>query len=258
MAATEPARRQITSARNPLLRHLRALRGRRGDRREAGEFLCEGWKLLGEALQNGAELTALATVPEADLPPLPDGLPVYEVPVSLLDAVSPSDTPQGVLFTCRIPDRPLPDRLPAGRYLVLDGLQDPGNVGTILRTGDALGLTAALLLPGCADPYGPKAVRASMGAVFRLPFYEADLTDLTALLERSSLPLWAADVGPDAVDIRAADLRRAAVAIGSEGQGLSPALLAQCTGRITIPMRQRCESLNAAVAAALILWEMGR
>ncbi len=251
-------RQQITSARHPLLRQLRTLQGKRGDRRQAGLFLCDGWKLLDEALLHGGDLTAVVTVSGRDLPELPETVPVYEIPEKLMASVAPSDTPQGVLFTCRIPDRPLPDRLERGRYLVLETLQDPGNVGTILRTGDALGLTAAFLLPGCADPYGPKTVRASMGAVFRLPFYETTLEPLCGLLERSGLPLWGATPGPGAVDVRTADLHCAAVAVGSEGRGLSEALLARCAGRVILPMEPRCESLNAAVAAALLLWEMNR
>ena len=152
----------------------------------------------------------------------------------------------------------LPERLEGARYLILDGLQDPGNVGTIWRTADALGADGLILINRCADPYGPKAVRASMGACFRLPVYEGAWEQVLPLLERSGLPVYAAALGEHTQDVKRADLRRSAVVIGSEGQGISPQVLAACGQRLKIPMRARCESLNAAVAAAVILWEMGR
>lgn len=108
-----------------------------------------------------------------------------------METISPMNTPQGALFLARLPETTLPERLEGRRYLVLDGVQDPGNVGTIWRTADALGADGLLLVNGCADPYGPKTVRASMGACFRLPVWEAGPEELCALLERSGLPLYA-------------------------------------------------------------------
>ena len=162
------------------------------------------------------------------------------------------------LFLAALPDTAPPEKLTGRRYLVLDGVQDPGNVGTIWRTADALGADGLLLVNGCADPYGPKAVRASMGACFRLPVYETDVDRLCALLERSRLSLSATALREDTVSLERAELSRGAVVIGSEGRGVSPALLARCGQTIKIPMRERCESLNAAAAAAIVLWEMAR
>ena len=141
---------------------------------------------------------------------------------------------------------------------MLDGLQDPGNVGTIWRTADALGADGLILVNHCADPFSPKTVRATMGACFRLPVYEAEAQALPGLLERSGLPLYAAALGEDSVTVGEARLSRCAVVIGSEGRGVSPELLRLSEKTVKIPMRERCESLNAAAAAAVILWEMGR
>ena len=176
----------------------------------------------------------------------------------LLKGLSDTETPQGVLAECALPDLAPPDRLPAGRYLVLDGVQDPGNVGTIWRTADAFGADGILLLPGCADPFAPKTVRATMGACFRLPVWETGPERLAGLLERSGLALYATALREDTEDIKTADLSRSAVVIGSEGRGVSPELLAMSQRALKIPMRERCESLNAAAAAAVVLWEMGR
>jgi TrmH family RNA methyltransferase len=151
-----------------------------------------------------------------------------------------------------------PDRLNGDRYLVLDGLQDPGNVGTIWRTADALGADGLLLINGCADPWNPKTVRATMGACFRLPVYEVEEEQLPVLLKNSGLPLYATALREDTVDIKTADLSRSAVVIGSEGRGISDALLNMSEKTLKIPMRERCESLNAAAAATIVLWEMYR
>ena len=130
-------------------------------------------------------------------------------------------------------------------------------MGTLWRTADAFGADGLLLLPGCADPWNPKTVRATMGACFRLPLWETELEPLAQRLEAAALPLYAAALGPDTADLRQADLRRAAVVIGSEGQGVSEAVLARCQGRLKIPMRERCESLNAAAAGAVVREEDG-
>ena len=142
--------------------------------------------------------------------------------------------------------------------MLLDGVQDPGNVGTILRTLDAFDADGLLLTGGCADPYGWKAVRSSMGAVFRRPIYFGSPEELAALLHRSGLPLYGAALREDTVDARQADYTRCVLAIGSEGRGLSREVLDLCDQTIRIPMSDRCESLNAAIAAAVLLWESWR
>ena len=192
-----------------------------------------------------------------DLPGL-DGLWRAEAPADLLDSLCDTRSPQGVLFLAEMPGLSPPERLEGGRWLVLDGLQDPGNVGTIWRTADALGADGLILVNHCADPFSPKTVRATMGACFRLPVYEAEAQALPGLLERSGLPLYAAALGEDSVTVGEARLSRCAVVIGSEGRGVSPELLRLSEKTVKIPMRERCESLNAAAAAAVILWEMGR
>lgn len=248
---------EITSRTNPLVGQIRKLNGARSARRDQGLFVCDGPKLLAEAVRAGAELAAV--LEDGSRPcPAPEGVRRVRVPADLLKSISTTETPQGVLFLCRQPDLTLPETLPGSRYLVLDGVQDPGNVGTIWRTADAFGADGLILLPGCADPFSPKTVRATMGACFRLPVWETDLEGLLCALSRAGLPLYATALREDTDDVRRAGLDRCAVVIGSEGRGVSQGVLDRCAGTLKIPMRQRCESLNAAVAAAVVLWEMAR
>ena len=247
----------ITSRQNPLAAQIRKLNSSRSARREAGLFPAEGPKLLAEALKAGATVRTVVTAKGTEVP-CPEGVRRVEVPPDLLKSLCDTQTPQGVLFLTQMPDTAPPRRLEGNRWLVLDGLQDPGNVGTIWRTADALGADGLILVNACADPFSPKTVRSTMGACFRLPVYETEADALPGLLERSGLPLYAAALREDTTDIKTAQLDRCAVVIGSEGRGVSPELLAMSEKTVKIPMRERCESLNAAAAAAIVLWEMAR
>ena len=249
---------QITSRKNPLIAHIRKLTVDRAYRRECGELLGDGVKLLAEAVKWHAPLTCVVCTAGTVLPALPEGVRVVEVPEDVMGSISPMKAPQGALFLCRMPGQAAPDKLDGERYLVLDGLQDPGNVGTIWRTADALGADGLLLTENCADPWNAKTVRATMGACFRLPVYEIKRQDLPAVLERSGLPLYATALREDTVDLRHADLSRCAVVIGSEGKGVCDEILSMSEKTLKIPMRDRCESLNAAAAATVVLWEMAR
>lgn len=248
---------RITSRTNPLCAHIRKLNTSKAARREAGEFPCEGPKLLAEALGHGMDVTTVVWAQGVQAQG-PASARTVEVPADLFQSLSDTKTPQGVLFLCRTPDTALPDKLAGRRYLVLDGVQDPGNVGTIWRTADAFGADGLILLSGCADPWAPKTVRATMGACFRLPVWEADREGLKARLDEAGIPLYATALRDDTEDLRAADLSRCAVVIGSEGRGVGEETLALCGKTLKIPMEARCESLNAAVAAAVVAWEMYR
>ena len=249
---------QITSRKNPLIGHIRKLLLDRAYRRECGEFVGDGVKLLAEAARWNAPLTCVVCTADVALPQLPETVRVVEIPRDVMESVSPMKAPQGALFLCRMPGLAAPEKLEGNHWLVLDGLQDPGNVGTIWRTADALGADGLLLSEDCADPWNHKTVRATMGACFRLPVYQVERQALPALLERSDLPLYATALRDDTIDLRDADLSRAAVVIGSEGRGASEQLLAASGKTLKIPMRERCESLNAAAAATVVLWEMAR
>lgn len=248
---------RITSRANPLLAHLKKLVKDRGYRRKTGEFVCDGVKMLEEALKWDAEITAVVLSEELEIP-LPERGRIIQVPASLMASISPMKAPQGVLFTCKLPSLRPPEALTGRTYLALDGLQDPGNVGTIWRSADAFGADGLLLTGHSADPYNWKAVRASMGAVFRLPIWELETSELKRLCQSSGLPLWGTALREDTSDLRELEQGRCVLAIGSEGKGLSPELLSLCDKTVKIPMEPTCESLNAAMAATVVLWERYR
>ena len=249
---------RIASRGNPLITHIRKLVSSASYQREQGAFVCDGPKLLKEALLHGVAVQTVLYTDGAELPALPESVRKVCVTPDILGAVSPAKTPQGVLGVCAIPERPLPPTLSGRRYLALDGVQDPGNVGTILRTADAFGADGVFLLNGCAGLWRPKTVRATMGAAFRVPAWNCETAELAALLKASGLPLYGAALRPDAKDVREVDFSRCAAAIGSEGNGLSQEVLSLCDSVFRIPMAARCESLNAAIAAAVVLWEAAR
>ena len=226
---------RITSRKNPYVARLRALGSDAALRRESGETVLDGVKLLGEAMAAKAEITGVLC---AGGFALPDGLacPVYQAPAELVGYASPVKNSPGPVFSLRLPEIAPPAQ--ARHAVVLENMQDPGNVGTLIRTANALGMDAVILAGNCADRSSPRAVRASMGAAFRQYVTECSVAELR--------------------DLRTADLSRAAVAIGNEGHGLSEELLAMCAGTLIIPMRPGSESLNAAAAGAVIMWELAR
>jgi len=246
---------RLTSRRNPLCLHIKKLGESRRYREESGEFLCDGMKLLEEAVSCGAGVTAVLTASPVPIP-LDVDTRVYYTDRSLINSLSPLKNAQDTLFTCRIPKTGGPDDV-TGAHILLDGVQDPGNVGTIIRTANAFGVKSVILTGGCADPYNPKTIRATMGAIFRQNIHITDVKELAVLREKGVLFVCASP-GVNGRDIREVSIKDAVIAIGNEGRGLSDEVLALCDGRINIPMAPGCESLNAAVAAAIILWETVR
>lgn len=246
---------RITSRQNPLLQQVKKLQASRSYRRDCGLFVGDGTKLLEEAVKWYPGLQTVIATEGFSLCALPDQVRVVTVPADVMHSISQMQTPQGVLFICALPE-PRPLTLQGG-CLILDGIQDPGNLGTILRTADALEVPVALA-EGCADPYNPKTVRASMGAIFRTQPQLAGFEALAAHCAANDIDLIATALTDRARDIREVTLQNAAVIIGSEGRGVSSAFLALAGQEMIIPMSARCESLNAAVAATIVMWQLRR
>lgn len=243
---------RITSRKNPLLQQVRRLLNSRKERQEAGLFVADGTKLLEEAVRYWPGLDTVILSDGMQIS-LPDRMNVVRVPEDVMESISPMRTPQGALFLCRLPQKQ--EFIPQKGMLVLDGIQDPGNLGTILRTADALQVPV-VLLEGCADPYGHKVVRSSMGAVFRTPVVTASWQEVKAACLKEGIPVAVTALSQRAKDIRTAPLRDMAVVIGSEGQGVRQEILDCADAELIIPMDSRCESLNAAIAAAIVMWQM--
>lgn len=246
---------RITSRTNPYIRQLKKLRTDRAFRYEQRSYLADGSKLLEEALRWQAPIEAVIVQEGVSLPALPDTVRLIEVPEALMKDISRMDTPQGVLTVCRMQE-PAPLCVTPG-CLILDTIQDPGNLGTILRTADALDVPV-ILSDGCADPYGEKTVRATMGVPFRTKLVQASRDEIISACRASRIPLTVTALSDRAKDIRELPLQTAAVVIGSEGRGVCPEFLAAADCEAIIPMSERCESLNAAVAATIVMWQMKR
>lgn len=243
---------RITSRKNPLLQQVKKLLSSKKARETAGLFVADGTKLLEEAVNYcpALDTVILSDGVEASVP---DSVRVIRVPGDVMESISPMQSPQGALFLCRFPEKK--EFTPVPGMLLLDGIQDPGNIGTILRTADALDIPV-VLLEGCADPFSHKVVRASMGAVFRTDVVVSDWQTVKAACAQADIPVGVTALSPRAKDLRQSELKNMAVVIGSEGQGVRQEILEKADAELIIPMNSHCESLNAAVAATIVMWQM--
>ena len=251
----------ISSRTNPRIRAAAALL-QSAARKESGMFLAEGARLCADAAENGVEIdTCFFTAGAAEkysryLLPLQNAAAhCFEITQSVAEKLADTAQPQGIFAVCRKPARALTVR-PDGFYVIADNLQNPDNLGAVARTAEAFGADGLLTAGGC-DPFGPKALRSSMGAVLRFPVYPVSSAAAgVGALREKGLFVWAAALTADAVDLRSVPKTGgAAVVIGNEGNGVSPETLAACSGTVVIPMAGTAESLNAAAAAAVLLWE---
>ncbi len=246
---------RITSLKNPKVQAWRSLKDRKG-RRENGCFLVEGRKMVAEALASRFEVAALL-VDEEQMELLPAGQvpPCYALPAHVLAAVCDTKTPQGIAAVVRAADAVALGR----RIVALDSVQDPGNVGTILRTADAAGLDGVLLSGQCADIYSPKVLRATMGSVFRMAIRTTEhLAEDLAALRSDGYSVLSSQLDGQPFYARQKVGDHFALVIGSEGNGVSDAVKAVSTHHLRLPMRGGAESLNAAVAAGIMMYELTR
>ena len=243
---------KISSRKNPLLQQVKKLLSSRKEREKAGLFVSDGIKLLEEAVkfESGLHTVILSEGVDATVP---EGVRLVRVPEDVMASISPMEAPQGALFLCRLPEKTA--FVPQAGMLLLDGIQDPGNIGTILRTADALEVPV-VLLEGCADPYSHKVVRSSMGAVFRTKVVQSTWAEVQTACKAAGIPIAVTALSDRASDIRNADLTKMAVVIGSEGRGVRQEILESADAELIIPMNPRCESLNAAIAATICMWQM--
>jgi TrmH family RNA methyltransferase len=250
----------ITSRSNPRVKYVRRLQADRRFRYREQAFVVEGTRWLSDLVRsavtpreiycttewlgsaaNEALLARLAVTPTTVDPPI-------------MAEMSDTETPPGVLAVVPLISRPIPDS--RSLLLVLDAVGNPGNLGTMLRTAAAAGVDGVLLGPGCVDPYNPKVVRGSMGAHLRLPFVGMSWGEIVAAVSDMAVWLAVAEGGEDYSDVNWR--RPSALIVGSEASGANTAAQEVATGQVTIPMQDQTESLNAAVAAAVILFEAAR
>lgn len=245
----------ITSRDNPQIKQVCGLLGAAKHRRAQGLYVCEGFTLLNEALRSGCTPESVFCL-ESQVHRLPElSCPVRAVTESVLRKLSDVPAPQGVVFTLPMPEGEKP--LSGQRFLALDQLRDPGNLGTVLRTADAFGIDGVILLGECVDPYSPKVVRSAMGSLFRVKLYTLTVQQLKAQLAEMHIPMYAALLDKNSRPVTELDLHRACVVVGNEAHGVSAETAVICDGSVIIPI-QSAESLNAGVAAGILMWEMRR
>ncbi len=247
---------KITSRDNETVKLICKLRDDRKERHARGLFICEGEVMLREALKSDA-VPHMVFITEGTILPagVPDSAEIYEVSPHVMEKMSDVKSNRGLLFTCAMPSEasaPLGDRV-----LCLENIQDPGNLGTAVRTAEAFGIDTVVLMGACADLYSPKSIRATMGSVFRQRVIPLQGEELFARCALEGLPVYSAELNEHAKSIRALDLRRCCVIIGNEGQGVTPETSAKCAGSVIIPIKG-AESLNASAAAVIIMYEMAR
>jgi TrmH family RNA methyltransferase len=258
-------RRTITGFSNPTVKFLRSLREKKLRRRE-GKFLAEGLRLLTDARESGMlpEMLVMASgraphplLDELEAAVAAAGGEVVEMDEAILAKVTGKDNPQALAGVFAEFDTQLAmiERATAGIWLVAQALRDPGNLGTMLRTGDAVGAGGLILIDDCADPFSVEAVRASMGAIFTQRLAQARWEEFLPWLRSGAGQLVAASLR-DPTDYREAVYQAPCfLLVGNESQGLPAAYEAECDLRVTIPMRGRADSLNAAVAGAVLAYE---
>lgn len=235
--------KSITSRNNPLLKRIREAIREHGE-----EIVIEGPKAIADAISSGWKPVSILVTDTCDDRTLTDpALPIVRAPHALIESVSDTRSSQGAVALFERPRHRVTDILERSGTIAiaLDAVQDPGNVGTIVRLAAAFDAAGVLLLPGCADPYGPKAVRSSVGAILGVPVAQIGVEELLA----AGRPIYAASMSGDAIDPPA---HGAILLFGNEGRGVSAALLAG-SQQIAVPMSPRVESLNVAMSAAILL-----
>jgi TrmH family RNA methyltransferase len=268
-ARSQPRLRRIEGRHNPLLKQLRQAFSR-AQRTADGDCAIEGLRMLEEAIRSGLRFRAVFFRESAQdraerlLPQIGAHVETLLLPDKLFDASVPSETPQGVAALVRLKEFSLDDvlekeRLQVGPIMALAGLQDPGNLGTIIRSAEAFGSAGIILGEGTVSPLNAKAVRASAGSIFRLPVVAAaGLEDVVTRLRSKSVRLIATS-SHKGTPVDQADLTGPiAVFIGSEGSGLARGLVTQMDEVVAIPHTPQVESLNAGVAGSIILYEAAR
>lgn len=249
---------EIKSPDNPKIKLYRKLTEGRKYRAENGLFTFEGARLIADAAKEKAPVkTVFVTEKFLQSGTIPkfENAETYLISEELGKKISSTDTAQGIFAVCRTFDDP-PAVRAGGSYVVLHNLQDPGNLGTVIRTADAVGADG-VFLSGCCDLFSPKTVRATMGSLFRVKIGETALDELFPRFEQCGVPTCAAVVDGDALSLTDCDFSAGgAVLIGNEGNGLPTETADRCDRKITIKMRGNANSLNAAMAAGIIMWEL--
>lgn len=258
----------ISSRSNENIKLFRKLSESRKERSARGLFTLEGARLIADAAAENSDFHSIFATEEGlekyrsifSRSPEEYGGKLFIISGDIADHISLTEGSQGIFAICRIPEtRPLSDMIfGGGKYIMLSKLQDPGNMGTVIRTADAVGIDAVICC-GCCDIYNPKVTRSAMGSLMRMAVAVTDEDSAFEAFRTAGVRTYAAVVDSSAEKLTSCDFSEgAAVLVGNEGNGLSPDTAQRCDVQMTIPMKGRANSLNAAMAAGIILWELSK
>lgn len=252
--------KRIESTQNSLVKHWKKLVTTRKERDKTGEFLVEGFHLVEEALKNKDQVLHLIVREGVDLPKVwdIDNVMNIEVTDGIAKEISETETPQGVFAHCK------QRRISEGEFkgwrklLLVDAVQDPGNIGTMIRTADAAGIDAVVLGKGSADAYNPKTLRSAQGSHFHIPIVRGDLLEWVEKLQDKDIPVYGTALN-DAVEYTVIESQQSfGLIVGNEGSGIQQKLLEKTNQNIIIPIYGQAESLNVAVATGILLYHLAK
>lgn len=258
----------ITSKNNKLIKHIKALH-RKNYRDKTGQFFIEGIKVVKEAYERKVNLHNIIVCPEI-LKKVNGGeefltyifnnnIPIFFVPINIFKEISGTDNPQGVLAVVSKSNQTFTELNHKGMYILLDGVQDPGNLGTIIRTADAVGVDGVVLSSGCVDAYNLKTLRATAGSIFRVRIFEkVNLPEFVKDMQQMGMKIIVASLQSNQYYFNIKYSKGLGIVIGNEANGVSKKMLELADHIVSIPMKEGVDSLNAAIAASVIMYEVVR
>lgn len=245
--------KKIDSQQNARVKQWKKLHTKK-ERDKTGLFIVEGFHLVEEALKSKGTVRELIIQEQVDVPSHWDisDMEVYIVSDSVIQTISETETPQGIVAICEKTEAAI--RFEKGKYLLLDGIQDPGNLGTIIRTADAAGLDAIILGEGTVDVYNSKVLRSTQGSIFHLPIIKGQLEEIILDMQKNHIPVYGTALHNAVPYTQVSQSINFALLLGNEGNGVRQELLDRCDNNLYIPIIGRAESLNVAVAAGILTY----
>jgi len=250
--------KRIESTQNAFVKHWKKLLTLRKEREKTGEFIVEGFHLVEEALKNKEQVIQVIVQEGVEIPNTwsLDNVMMVEVTAAIAREIAETEKTQGIFAHCKqikISDKDISNW---NQLLLLDAVQDPGNIGTIIRTCDAAGIDGVVLGKGCVDVFNPKTIRSSQGSIFHIPVVRGDLVELVNKLQERNIPVYGTAL-KNAIDYREVErTERFALIVGNEGSGIRGEILEKTNQNLLIPIYGKAESLNVAVATGILLYRL--
>ena len=250
--------KRIESSQNTQVKHWKKLVSVRKERDKSGEFLVEGFHLVEESLKNKANVLAIIVREGTTIPTSwnLDDVDIIEVTMDIAKDIAETEHSQGIYAHCSQQQATVEQQQTWKKLLFVDAVQDPGNVGTMIRTADAAGMDAIILGKGSADAYNPKTVRSGQGSHFHIPIVKGDLSQWIQICKDQGIPVYGTSLDESVLYNQVQPQGQFALIMGNEGSGLSPELLVQTDTNLKIPLLGQAESLNVAVATGILLYSL--